>query len=97
MDTHGRWYQDNVAPHEARWHVSYIHLSGCRVSRSFTSREAAQEFIDVNAMVFPLPGVRLEEVATMKQIQIQVKPPKRPDESTDAPTTDSRIARIWFS
>jgi hypothetical protein len=44
------------------WKVSYIHLKGYRVSRTFDTREAAQEFIDVNAMVYPLPGVRLEEV-----------------------------------
>jgi len=43
------------------WKVSYIHLRGYRVSRTFTSRKAAQEFIDVNAMVCPLPGVKLEE------------------------------------
>lgn len=41
--------------------VSYIHGKGYRVSRAFPTREAAQEFIDVNAMVYPLPGVRLEE------------------------------------
>lgn len=40
--------------------VSYIHLAGYRVSRTFDNRELAQEFIDVNAMVCPLPGVRLE-------------------------------------
>jgi hypothetical protein len=43
--------------------VSYIHLRGYRVSRIFDTREAAQEFIDVNAMVCPLPGVRLETVS----------------------------------
>ncbi len=37
--------------------VSYFHLKGYRVSRVFDSREAAQQFVDVNAMVFPLPGV----------------------------------------
>lgn len=44
------------------WKVSYIHLKGYRVSRTFDTQEAAQEFIDVNAMVCPLPGVRLEEM-----------------------------------
>jgi hypothetical protein len=41
------------------WEVNYIHMLGYRVSRTFSTREAAQEFIDVNAMVCPLPGVRL--------------------------------------
>lgn len=39
--------------------VSYIHLKGYRVSRTFDTREAAQEFIGANAMVCPLPGVEL--------------------------------------
>jgi hypothetical protein len=39
--------------------VSYIHLKGYRVSRAFDTAEAAQEFIDVNAMVWPLPGLRM--------------------------------------
>src|SRR5690348_9392341 len=39
--------------------VSYIHMQNYRVSRRFETREAAQEFIDVNAMVYPLPGVEL--------------------------------------
>lgn len=47
------------------WKVSYIHTytSGApyRVSRTFTSHESAQEFIDVNAAVCPLPGVKLIE------------------------------------
>jgi hypothetical protein len=43
--------------------VSYIHMRGYRVSRIFDTREAAQEFINANAMVFPLPGCRgVEEV-----------------------------------
>lgn len=42
--------------------VSYIHLKGYRVSRVFNTREEAQGFIDVNAMVFPLPGVELTEI-----------------------------------
>lgn len=48
------------APPAEYFKVSYIHLQGCRVSRTFDTVAAAQEFIDVNAMVFPLPGVRLE-------------------------------------
>lgn len=40
--------------------VSYVHMRQYRVSRRFDSREAAQEFIDINAAVCPLPGVRLE-------------------------------------
>jgi hypothetical protein len=42
--------------------VSYIHSQDYRVSRTFPTREAAQEFIDVNALICPLPGVRLEVV-----------------------------------
>jgi hypothetical protein len=38
--------------------VSYLHLQGYRVSRTFNSRQAAQDFIDVNALVCPLPGCR---------------------------------------
>jgi hypothetical protein len=41
---------------EPLFKVSYLHLSGCRVSRTFDTRADAQEFIDVNALVFPLPG-----------------------------------------
>lgn len=46
------------------WKVNYLHYLGTygnpyRVSRSFDSREAAEEFISVNAMVCALPGVRL--------------------------------------
>ena len=36
--------------------VHYIHGQGYWVSRSFDTREAAQGFIDNNALVFPLPG-----------------------------------------
>jgi hypothetical protein len=43
------------------YYANYIHLRGYRVSRSFTSAKARQEFIDVNAMVSPLPGLRLYE------------------------------------
>lgn len=42
--------------------VSYTHLQGYRVSRAFDTPEAAQEFVDVNAMICPLPGVRQETV-----------------------------------
>jgi hypothetical protein len=41
------------------WSVFYQHGRGYRVRRSFLSREAAQDFIDTNAMVFPLPLVNL--------------------------------------
>jgi hypothetical protein len=34
-------------------------MRGYRVSRTFDTREAAQEFIDLNALVYPLPGVKL--------------------------------------
>ena len=44
------------------WKVSYIHLKGYRVSRTYDTKEAAQEFISVNAMVCALPGVRLIEM-----------------------------------
>ena len=46
-----------------RFKVSYIHSRGYRVSRTFSTREEAQEFIDVNAMICPLPGVRLTETS----------------------------------
>jgi hypothetical protein len=42
--------------------VSYLHSAGYRVSRTFDTRAAAQEFIDNNALVYPLPSVRLEEL-----------------------------------
>jgi len=45
-----------------KFQVSYLHLLGYRVIRRFDTREAAQEFIDVNAMVHPLPGCELTEV-----------------------------------
>lgn len=41
------------------WSVFYQHSRGYRVRRTFSSQEAAQEFIDVNAMVFPLPLANL--------------------------------------
>ena len=31
--------------------VTYTHLRGYRVSRTFPTREAAQEFIDINVMI----------------------------------------------
>lgn len=37
------------------WKVFYRHSAGCMVSRSFNTEAEAQEFIDVNAMVYPLP------------------------------------------
>jgi hypothetical protein len=43
--------------------VSYIHLAGYRVSRTFDTEALAQRFIDDNALVCPLPGVRLEPMA----------------------------------
>jgi hypothetical protein len=42
--------------------VSYLHTGPTgtyRVSRKFDTREAAQQFILVNAMICPLPGVKL--------------------------------------
>lgn len=36
--------------------VTYDHMRGYPVSRTFPTREAAQEFIDNNALVFPLPN-----------------------------------------
>jgi hypothetical protein len=46
-----------------RFAVSYIHLRGYRVRRSFDTFEQAEEFISVNALVCPLPGlVRMYEV-----------------------------------
>jgi hypothetical protein len=38
--------------------VSYRDM-GTRVSRVFGTREEAQEFIDGNALVFPLPGLEV--------------------------------------
>jgi len=32
-----------------------------------------------------------------KQIQIKKQPKKTDTESADAPTTDKKIARLWFS
>lgn len=43
----------------AYWSVFYQHSRGYRVRRTFSSQEAAQEFIDANAMVFPLPLANL--------------------------------------
>jgi hypothetical protein len=40
-----------------RFIVSYIHMRQYRVSRSFDSYEAAEYFIDCNALVYPLPGL----------------------------------------
>jgi hypothetical protein len=54
----------NQEAHEM-WKVSYLHYANgdaYRVSRRFDSKEAAQEFIDNNALVYPLPGVELHEV-----------------------------------
>jgi hypothetical protein len=39
--------------------VSYTHLRGYGVSRTFGTVDAALEFIHVNALVAPLPNVRL--------------------------------------
>jgi hypothetical protein len=41
--------------------VSYFHSKGYRVSRTFDTPEAAREFIDANALVYPLPGVEVTE------------------------------------
>ena len=49
----------NEYPMSCYWRVSYFHSAGYRVSRPFDSRADAQEFIDNNAMVYPLPGVKL--------------------------------------
>lgn len=46
------------------WKVFYIHHApsgSYYVSRLFNSQEEAQEFIDNNALVFPLPGVYIED------------------------------------
>ena len=43
----------------APWYVSYLHGQGYRVRRQFDTRELAQQFVDVNALVYPLPGVEL--------------------------------------
>lgn len=48
------------------WKVSYLHMRNYRVSRTFNTKQGAQEFIDNNAMVYPLPGVRLEYVPSEK-------------------------------
>lgn len=45
-------------PEPARYPVSYLHMRGYRVSRSFDTLDQAEEFISVNAMVCPLPGLR---------------------------------------
>jgi hypothetical protein len=39
--------------------------TGCMVFRSFETRKAAQEFIDNNAMVYPLPHCRLEDMTVI--------------------------------
>jgi hypothetical protein len=46
------------------WSVFYQHDKDYRVRRTFNTREQAQEFIDVNAMVWPLPLVNLVEGLT---------------------------------
>lgn len=46
-------------PMSCYWRVSYLHGQGYRVSRSFDSQADAQKFIDDNALVYPLPGVKL--------------------------------------
>lgn len=40
------------------WTVNWIHLKGYRVSRVFRTQEQAEEFIEANALVCPLPGLR---------------------------------------
>lgn len=72
---------------EPAFKVSYIHLQGYRVSRTFDTREAAQEFIDVNAMIQPLPGVRLEE---MPQPVAEMSTPALVREFTDIKCADAR-------
>lgn len=56
------------------WNVHYTHLLGYGVRRSFTTRAAAQEFIDINAAICRLPNCRLEYVSdyrepTMSELQ----------------------------
>lgn len=46
----------NGAPH----YVSYLHGRGYRIGRNFPSLARAWEFIDNNALVYPLPGARIE-------------------------------------
>jgi len=41
------------------WKVRYTHLRGYGVSRSFTDKAGALEFISVNAMVHRLPNCEL--------------------------------------
>ena len=46
------------------WNVSYLTITNgitYRVSRRFDTREEAQEYIDNNALIHPLPGVLLEK------------------------------------
>lgn len=58
-------YHSADMPNEAckfctgEWTVRYRHGAGYMVRRTFTGIAKAQEFIDVNAMVFPLPCVSL--------------------------------------
>lgn len=45
----------------------------CHVFRPFYTREGAKEFIDVNAMVYPLPELRVTEVVSwspFKEVEI---------------------------
>lgn len=49
------------------WKVSYLHYLNTygnpyRVARTFDSKADAEKFISDNALVCPLPGVRLEEI-----------------------------------
>jgi hypothetical protein len=52
-------HRGRVRPESPYWRVRYRHLRGYMVARSFPSQEKAQEFIDVNAMVHPLPDRQL--------------------------------------
>jgi hypothetical protein len=42
-----------------RYYVYYRHHNGYQVRRAFRTLAEAREFIDVNAMVCPLPDVKL--------------------------------------
>jgi hypothetical protein len=52
-------HRGRVRAESPYWRVRYRHLRGYMVSRSFPTQAAAQEFIDVNAMVHPLPDREL--------------------------------------
>lgn len=49
------------------WRVSYTHLHGYGVCRNFDTKAAAQEFIDVNAMIWPLPNCKLTYISAYRE------------------------------